>query len=537
MATVEVLGIQIQVDDAQLGKLQDGLQKVGVAAKQVGADAEQAAAGTKQLGDAHEEAGRKASEHGSNQTTLHEILGASRRETNFLEGALVAMSGAEGVAGQAASALASGIGPVGIAVVGATLAIKAYTEWLDEAAKKEQHLAEIQVRGAGSDFAEQQKQKIADLDKQIQEASKDLVLLKSAAANADPTALFQVDPSAVANAEQLLQSLIAMRDHIAGGAQSTAEMRHELRQAAADAGTVELDFRNIAIDAEAAASKIGGMSHSIDSLKQSSDNYEKNNPYLGSLAARSAALDQEAREIGARQKSITDQRVSEAKREADALAAFQRQVSDASSVASTQVQADMQAIANSTLSAAEKTQVLHMYLAKLPAHIRSQIEIAIQTHADALLMRLLGAGGGAKGGHQQGNQWDFTFEGEDPATRLAFLNANNNDVEAARAAWYAQHAAELEAQGIEKPDNWNSPYMPAGTQMASGGIVTRPTRALIGEAGPEAIIPLDKAGVGGNVTLNFTQNVYGISTAQEEEVRPVILPMLERAIHEIESRR
>jgi len=32
--------------------------------------------------------------------------------------------------------------------------------------------------------------------------------------------------------------------------------------------------------------------------------------------------------------------------------------------------------------------------------------------------------------------------------------------------------------------------------MAEGGIVTRPTRALIGEAGPEAVIPLSRAGLG-----------------------------------------
>ena len=28
--------------------------------------------------------------------------------------------------------------------------------------------------------------------------------------------------------------------------------------------------------------------------------------------------------------------------------------------------------------------------------------------------------------------------------------------------------------------------------MANGGIVTKPTRALIGEAGPEAVVPLSK---------------------------------------------
>lgn len=38
--------------------------------------------------------------------------------------------------------------------------------------------------------------------------------------------------------------------------------------------------------------------------------------------------------------------------------------------------------------------------------------------------------------------------------------------------------------------------------MAAGGIVTGPTMALIGEAGPEAVIPLDKMSAMGGVTIN-----------------------------------
>ena len=41
--------------------------------------------------------------------------------------------------------------------------------------------------------------------------------------------------------------------------------------------------------------------------------------------------------------------------------------------------------------------------------------------------------------------------------------------------------------------------------LAAGGIVTRPTLALIGEAGPEAVIPLNRAGtigMGGGITIN-----------------------------------
>src|SRR5690606_2467639 len=42
------------------------------------------------------------------------------------------------------------------------------------------------------------------------------------------------------------------------------------------------------------------------------------------------------------------------------------------------------------------------------------------------------------------------------------------------------------------------PRIPA---LASGGIVTRPTLALVGEAGPEAVVPLDGRGFG---TVNIT---------------------------------
>ena len=44
--------------------------------------------------------------------------------------------------------------------------------------------------------------------------------------------------------------------------------------------------------------------------------------------------------------------------------------------------------------------------------------------------------------------------------------------------------------------------------MAAGGVVTGPTLALIGEAGPEAVIPLDRMGsMGGDTTVNI--NVHG----------------------------
>jgi hypothetical protein len=41
--------------------------------------------------------------------------------------------------------------------------------------------------------------------------------------------------------------------------------------------------------------------------------------------------------------------------------------------------------------------------------------------------------------------------------------------------------------------------------LAKGGIVNSPTLAMIGEAGPEAVIPLNKSGLMGN-TINLTVN-------------------------------
>jgi hypothetical protein len=49
-------------------------------------------------------------------------------------------------------------------------------------------------------------------------------------------------------------------------------------------------------------------------------------------------------------------------------------------------------------------------------------------------------------------------------------------------------------------------------RMADGGIVTSPTLALIGEAGPEAVVPLDRMATGGGVTINVTG---GLSTSAE----------------------
>ena len=57
---------------------------------------------------------------------------------------------------------------------------------------------------------------------------------------------------------------------------------------------------------------------------------------------------------------------------------------------------------------------------------------------------------------------------------------------------------------INKLPGVEIPPIPTITPLAKGGIVTQPTLALVGEAGPEAVIPLNRAhGFGQGITINI----------------------------------
>lgn len=62
----------------------------------------------------------------------------------------------------------------------------------------------------------------------------------------------------------------------------------------------------------------------------------------------------------------------------------------------------------------------------------------------------------------------------------------------------------------------------AAAGLAEGGIVTRPTRALIGEAGPEAVIPLSKAGLMGSKEIHLhIGNYMGDESSMRQLVRKI----------------
>ena len=62
----------------------------------------------------------------------------------------------------------------------------------------------------------------------------------------------------------------------------------------------------------------------------------------------------------------------------------------------------------------------------------------------------------------------------------------------------------------------------ASLKMANGGIVRQPTLAMIGESGPEAVVPLGKGGGMGTVNnFNFHGAVYGVEQLKEVVVEAV----------------
>jgi TP901 family phage tail tape measure protein len=78
-----------------------------------------------------------------------------------------------------------------------------------------------------------------------------------------------------------------------------------------------------------------------------------------------------------------------------------------------------------------------------------------------------------------------------------------------------------------------SPFTPVA--MAEGGIVTGPTEALVGEAGPEAVIPLDRLRDFGGGPIELTVNVFdrtlaGMSRAQLEKLARELEPEIRRIL-------
>lgn len=116
------------------------------------------------------------------------------------------------------------------------------------------------------------------------------------------------------------------------------------------------------------------------------------------------------------------------------------------------------------------------------------------------------------------------------ANSLSSVTSQWNNVRAAAdAAAAAARAARAESYGVASwsvmnPSNPNYVY---GGGMATGGIVTQPTHALIGEAGPEAVIPLNRAGgLGNTYVVNISAGAFVGDRAGADTFADLILDSL-----------
>ena len=73
--------------------------------------------------------------------------------------------------------------------------------------------------------------------------------------------------------------------------------------------------------------------------------------------------------------------------------------------------------------------------------------------------------------------------------------------------------------------------------MADGGVVTKPTLAVVGEAGPEAVIPLNSSqgraltgGGASGTSINFGSITINGANMTPEDVRSVIKAEMPRVI-------
>lgn len=91
----------------------------------------------------------------------------------------------------------------------------------------------------------------------------------------------------------------------------------------------------------------------------------------------------------------------------------------------------------------------------------------------------------------------------------------------------------LNREAFQQLEDENNPWEDV-PQLAAGGIVTRPTLALIGEAGPEAVIPLDGSNRGG-ITIGdiIFQLAPGTPMEQVQEAAQIFRSELQSFINEV----
>jgi len=143
-------------------------------------------------------------------------------------------------------------------------------------------------------------------------------------------------------------------------------------------------------------------------------------------------------------------------------------------------------------------------------------------------LKLLKGMGDALGGAVE---WAASFAKEIANALIGFVNMAIDDLNNLL-------EFKIEGPGFLPDIHINPPDIPGIPLLAEGGIVTAPTLAVIGEAGPEAVIPLNRAGGGmggGPMTVNIYMPVGSdgdsvVRALQEYEARNGPVPIGTRSL-------
>jgi hypothetical protein len=95
--------------------------------------------------------------------------------------------------------------------------------------------------------------------------------------------------------------------------------------------------------------------------------------------------------------------------------------------------------------------------------------------------------------------------------------------------------------GVSGPSTYVNPIVPVHgsrnlrpeNQMASGGIVTRPTLALLGERGPEAVVPLNGGGEVGNVHIHIDSPLINVQGGIDKATADYAVTQVERMLKSV----
>lgn len=135
--------------------------------------------------------------------------------------------------------------------------------------------------------------------------------------------------------------------------------------------------------------------------------------------------------------------------------------------------------------------------------VRSETPAAVQARAEAQVNGGAATGAGATGGTGLFPSFMQAVQAMHPNSRAL------------------QSATPVKAAKAQFPKLYET-YKAAGLALAEGGIVTSPTTALIGEAGPEAVVPLDQLQTGMNITVNITAGMGADPAALGDEIVNVL---------------